>query len=221
MLNPFIRIHNFDVLLLQEVAHPFPIVINGYQVFYNIGTNRRGTAILSRDTIPLTNISKLPTGRAIATSLATLLIINVYAPSSTSKRAEREPFYNNELPYILRTASGKIILGGDFNCVLEAKDATGHANYSRSLTILTQSYALSEAWQTHHNRKVYTRYTAQNAAGLDRFYPTQNLMNRKQKTETLPAAFNDNLAVSLQISVTTTIARGRALWKLNPETLQQ
>jgi len=113
-----------------------------------------------------------------------------------------------------------VILGGDFNCVLEAKDTTGHANYSRSLAILTQGYALSDAWQTHHNRKVYTHYTAQNAARLDRFYLTQNLMNRKQKIETLPAAFTVHFAVSLQISMTT-IAQGRALWKLNPETLKQ
>jgi hypothetical protein len=72
--------------------------------------------------------------------------------------------------------------------VLEAKDTTGHANYNRSLTVLTQGYALSEAWQAHHNRKVYTHYTAQNAARLDPFYLTQNLMNRKKKIETLSPA---------------------------------
>jgi exonuclease III len=136
MLNTLIRIHNFDVLILQEVTHPFPIVLNGCQVYYNIGTNRRGTAVVSRDTIPLTNISKLPTGRAIAASVGILLIINIYAPSGASKHTERETFYNNELPYLLRTPSEEIILGGDFNCVLEAKDTTGHANYSRSLAIL-------------------------------------------------------------------------------------
>jgi exonuclease III len=66
MLNASLRIHNFDVLLLQEVVHPFSTAFYGYDVHYKIGTSRRGTAIVTRDTIQLTNISKIPSGRAIA-----------------------------------------------------------------------------------------------------------------------------------------------------------
>ena len=51
----------------------------------------------------------------MAASLGEIQIINIYAPSGTSKRRERENFYNNELPYILDTASADIVMGGDVN----------------------------------------------------------------------------------------------------------
>jgi len=127
VLDAFVHLHNFDVLLLHEVTHPLPTVINGYNIYYNIGTKKRGTAILSRDAIPLINISKLPSGRAIAASLGTLSIINIYALSGTAKRTERETFFNNELPYLLRSVSDELILGGDFHCVLEAVTETSVA----------------------------------------------------------------------------------------------
>jgi hypothetical protein len=60
MLNAFLLIHNFDVLLLQEVVHLFSTVFYGYDVHYFIGTSRRGAAIVTRDIIQLTNISKIP-----------------------------------------------------------------------------------------------------------------------------------------------------------------
>ena len=40
---------------------------------------------------------------------------------------------NNEVPYILATAGDHILLGGDFNCILDPRDATGGYNYSRAL----------------------------------------------------------------------------------------
>jgi len=87
MLNAYIRIHNFDVLLIQVIQ--FSTEIQGHKVHYNIGTYRRRTAFLARDTIPLSNISELPSERAIAAYFDTLYIINIYVPSSTSKRTEK------------------------------------------------------------------------------------------------------------------------------------
>jgi len=152
MLEAFVRLHELDIILLQEVTHPLNVGLYGYTVYYNIGTNRRGTAILARDTVHITNISKLPSGRAIAAPLGTLLNINIYAPSGTAKRQEREAFFNNDLPYILGTASDDILLGGDFNCVLGANDSTGHGTFSRSLATLVQGYWIRDAWQARPDR---------------------------------------------------------------------
>jgi exonuclease III len=103
------------------------------------------TPALTRDTIVVTNLSRIPSGRPIAATLGTLHIINVYAPFGTSKRAERESF-NNDLPFFLESASDDVLLGGDFNCVLEAADSTGYGSFSHSLATLVQGYALREAW---------------------------------------------------------------------------
>jgi exonuclease III len=80
MLDAFVRLHDIDILLTQEVTNPFTIGFQGYTIHYNIGTSRRGTAILTRETIVVTNLFRIPSGRAIAASLGTLLIVNVYAP---------------------------------------------------------------------------------------------------------------------------------------------
>jgi exonuclease III len=55
-----------------------------------------------------------------------ITLINIYAPSGNSKRTEREYLFNNELAYLLRNTPTNILLGGDFNSVLEPADTTGH-----------------------------------------------------------------------------------------------
>ena len=220
MLNAFVRLHDIDILLLQEVTHPFNTGFQGYTIHYNIGTSRRGTAILTRDTIVVTNLSRLPSGRAIAATLGTLLIINIYAPSGTSKRAERESFYNNDLPLLLESASDDILLGGDFNCVLDAADSTGRGSFSRSLAALVQGYALRDAWQARPDSHAYTHHTIHVATRIDRFYMSRDLMTRKTGIATVAAAFTDHLAVVLRLSWSTLLPRrGRGTWKLNSDIL--
>jgi exonuclease III len=81
----------------------------------------------------------------MAATFGELLIDNLYAPSGTSKRTEREDFFNHDLPQTLSAAPADIILGGDFNCILETTDATGHGCYSRALATLLHGYSLRDA----------------------------------------------------------------------------
>jgi exonuclease III len=107
MLDAFVRSHELDILLMQEVTNPFNNGFQGYNIHYNIGTSRRGSAILTRESIVLTNITRIPSGRAIAGTFGALLIANVYAPSGTSKRTEREDFFNHDLPLTLECSPGR------------------------------------------------------------------------------------------------------------------
>jgi exonuclease III len=97
MLEAYVRLHDLDVVPLQEVTRPLTIGLHGYNIQYNIGTTRRGTTIITRDTITVTNPVRIPSGCAVAVSLGALTIINVYAPSGSAKRQEREAFFNNDL----------------------------------------------------------------------------------------------------------------------------
>jgi len=120
--------HDINILLMQEVTHPSLDNLNGYTVHYNIGTSQRGTSIAARDNIQLSNITRMPSGRAIAAEFKGIWLVNIYAPSGAAKRNEREQFFSSDLTYILRAALENIILGGDFNCVLDKSDTTGHFN---------------------------------------------------------------------------------------------
>ena len=99
MLAEFLRTWEIDILLVQEVTQPVLHGIAGYTTQYNIGTSRRGTAIVARDGITLTNVTRLPSGMAITVRFQDLWIINVYAPSGTARRQESEIFYASELPF--------------------------------------------------------------------------------------------------------------------------
>jgi hypothetical protein len=48
-------------------------------------------------------------------------------------KQESERFFTSELPYLLTAETGHILLGGNFNCMLEAAETTGGFTYSRAL----------------------------------------------------------------------------------------
>jgi exonuclease III len=80
MLETFLRLQEIVMLLLQEVTQYILDVLHGYTTYYNVGTSMRGTAIVTRDEIQLTSVSKIPSGRMIAAKFREVWIINIYAP---------------------------------------------------------------------------------------------------------------------------------------------
>jgi hypothetical protein len=66
MLETFVRVHDLELVLLQEVTHQFNTPFSGYDIHYNIGSSRRATAFLLRNTLMATNLSRIPSGRAMA-----------------------------------------------------------------------------------------------------------------------------------------------------------
>ena len=130
MLDALLRRPETDILLVQGFTHHVLNNFQGYTTKYNLGANRRGTAIVAKDGINLENIIMNPSGHAMAAKLRDIWIINVYAPSRTEMKQERERFFNSELPYLLTGETGHILLSGDFNCILEASNTTGGFNYS-------------------------------------------------------------------------------------------
>jgi len=85
MLTEYIRRHDLDIVFLQEIIDPELLPMPGYDVYYNIGSDISGTAIVARNDIMLQNINKSPSGRAKATEYKGLYTVNIYAPSGTAK----------------------------------------------------------------------------------------------------------------------------------------
>ena len=94
MLADFIRRHDFDIIFTQEVTSTEVMNVRGYNAHLNIGTSIRGTAILAKRTLHLTNITTLSSGRAIAADYKGIRFINVYAPSGQ----QGGPTENNSIP---------------------------------------------------------------------------------------------------------------------------
>ena len=123
----------------------------------------------------------------------------MYAPSGKAMKQERDCFFNSELPYLLTGETGHILLGGDFNCILEASDTTGGFTNSQALTELVHGLAQTETCQSNPTRKVYTHYSASGGTRIDRMYATRELLERKLSVEATVAQFTDHLAICLRI----------------------
>ena len=195
ILVEFMRLQEIDILLVQEVTKPVLHNIYGYNTHYNIGTTMRGIA--TRDSVSLENVTMLPSGRAIVAKFREIWIINLYAPSGTTRKQDRKKFHNNEVSYIVATAGDHILLGGYFNCILEPTDATGGYNHRRALHELINGLAMVYTWQPNNDSRVYTHISASGASRLYRIYVTKELNSRKWGVEVVATAFTDHLAVCL------------------------
>jgi exonuclease III len=187
------------ILFAQEVKNTEVLQMQGYTSYCNIGTTMRGTAILAREGLHLENVAAAPTGRAIVATFRGLLLLNIYAPSETSKKGERDQLFNLELPTLLRTDYTHVVCGGDFNCVLHHTDVQCHYYKSRTLEELIHGFNLRDAWTVNSLRPTYTFYYAAGATRIDRFYLPSDWYCRKSGTRNLPVAFTDQCAVVTSI----------------------
>ena len=86
VLGDFLFLQDIDIALLQEVTTTNLTFIRNYIVHCNIGTEGRGTAILSKTGINLTDVMRLPSGRGIVAHISGTRIVNIYAPSGAEKK---------------------------------------------------------------------------------------------------------------------------------------
>lgn len=87
-----------DIICLQEVENE-ELTLPGYNIVFNVDHSRRGTAIALKDFIKFTHVEKSLDSRMITLRVLNTTIANVYAPSGTAMRAERERFFNTTLAY--------------------------------------------------------------------------------------------------------------------------
>jgi endonuclease/exonuclease/phosphatase family metal-dependent hydrolase len=181
----------------------------------NIGTDRRGAAILAKDGLVLSNIQRLPLGRGMSASFRGILIVNIYAPSGAEKRQQRDAFYNTEVVHLIPSSSTAMILAGDFNCVI-TKDCTGQRNCSRALARLIRRLDFIDVWEATPTRTAYAHYTATGTSRIYRIYVTHYLRRRQQGVETVAAAFTDHFAVILRLTVDVPCSlRAKGYWQMN------
>jgi exonuclease III len=106
MLQHFVHVNDIDLLCVQEVNTNNIQMIRNYTTQNNIGTEGRGTAFIYKDIYTLTDVRIMSSGRGIMATFNGIRIVNIYAHSGTSRKAERETFFNVEVPrfmYVQRT----------------------------------------------------------------------------------------------------------------------
>lgn len=228
ILLSFLKLHMVDVALLQEVATPafnFP----GYEELVNLGPRRRGTAILFRTGVQLSDVIQLPSGRALSARLGDVTIVNVYAPSGTQGRKERDRFFEVEVAPLLASAGDRFVWGGDFNAVLSGAETTGTAYPCLTLKRIVSEAGLKDAWKELRPSEPGFTYVAPRgacASRLDRFYLSTELHSTAQHIDILPCTVSDHHALLLTVDLPIRSSGGaptgskRSQWKLDPAILQ-
>ena len=173
-LRTFIRTLELDIVFIQEIENE-QLSLPGFNVICNVDQMRRGTAIALKDYIQFSHVEKSLDGRLIALRIQNTTLCNIYAPSGSALRAERERFFNGTLAFYLRYNTPHIILAGDFNCVLRVSDSTG-ANSSPALQASVQQLQLHDLWLKLYPAIPAPTYVTHNAASrLDRIYISTGL----------------------------------------------
>jgi hypothetical protein len=79
MPDEYLPKHEIEILLPQKVTHTDFDMIRGYNAYTNVATNNRGTAMITREQITLTDITRLPLGRGMAARYRGVWLANLYA----------------------------------------------------------------------------------------------------------------------------------------------
>jgi exonuclease III len=202
----------------------------GHAIFFSHGlTNSRGVITI----IPkyLGGTSKLfysdLDGRILIVELningVLYYILNIYAPSSNIEK-DKLNFINKLKSELLPLINNNIIIGGDWNIVLDPNiDKKGGSNiakypkYRENLLGFLELFDLSDCWRLHHpNKRQYTwRQTKPTIfCRLDMIFISSNLLNITKKCSIDLGHKTDHSSVKVTFQLSN-FKRGKGIWKFN------
>ena len=108
-------------------------------------------------------------GRVIIFDIEDITFGNIYLHSGTDSKSRtgREKYCCDILPGLLINSKESGCIGGDFNCIVDNKDATNHpdSKLSKGLKRLIKVKDWKDSYRTiHPNTKVIYRYYKNNRA---------------------------------------------------------
>ena len=233
-LTTIMGVQKLDIIFLQEVrlsSEQLNLLVGslGFQAIANVDPehhSRPGTAILWRETLPVTDVFSLVMCRAQVAVLGPYMLLNIYAPSGTDKKYERSHLFGQDMFKALTLDSGAPwIIGGDWNCVLNIIDIEGGVGFGQKvspvLKDLVRSYNLCDVFRHQFPRtEEFTFFRAGKAPSrLDRFYISRSLVLGLSETFHL-ASLSDHCGLFMRLSLSLQLKSlpknpRRTYWKLN------
>ena len=233
-LRSMIKSHKPDVIFLQEVKFSSEEISSslnniGFKCKVNNADDdlKPGTALLWRNALPITEVFNVVTGRAQLAVMGDYVLLNVYAPSGSNLRHERELFFGQDIFRALALyPRTKCLLFGDFNCIISPQDVEHGIGFNQkkcpSLSDLLRFKNLTDVYRHLHPSKIeFTFFRPHVAASrLDRVYVAAELLIDVYTVQHI-ASLSDHFGVLMVMSldvlkVRTFSPRNRSTyWKLN------
>jgi exonuclease III len=224
-----------DIAFLQETkiqkAEVYESLkdISKGQIFFSLSQdNSAGVAILilprCLNYVDVISSSSDPNGRWICVSIdvlnTSLNLMCLYAPTSHQLRRE---FLNDVSTIIQDRTPENLIMGGDFNCILdEAKDRNSRSNFNDTshniLKHICENKSLLDTYRIENPEgQEFTWFSTDGrlASRLDRIYVERSLKGYMCKTNIKPVTFSDHNMFSITLDNADWVKRGDGFWKLN------
>ena len=221
-----------DIIFLQEVrmsAEQIEHLLKGFKAAVNVDPSqpsKPGTAMVWKEALPVTDVCPIVLCRAQMATLGPYKLLNIYAPSGSDKKQERNVFFGQEIFTSLQLdLHANWIFGGDYNCVLKAIDIEGGVGFNQkkclALEDLVRVADLKDIFRYQFPRKQeFTFFRASCAPSrLDRVYASAKLVNEVVAVSHI-ASLSDHCGILVRIKLyiertaLPTVQR-RTYWKLN------
>ena len=226
-----------NIIFLQEVrlsSEQLEPLLRGFKAVSNVdleNSSRPGTAIAWKENLPVENVVSLVDCRLQIASLGNLDLINVYAPSGSSKKQDRAQFYKKDVFQSLQLSDKKsYVLGGDFNAVLSILDIEGGIGFPSkkcdSLKKLVEAFNLIDPFREKFPfKKEFTFHRpGSSSSRLDKFYLSTRLLPQVPDICHCPS-LSDHFGVKLtfhhQVEYIPSPPRKKSYWKLNNAILHE
>ena len=153
-----------------------------------------------------------------------ITLVNLYAPNDDNPN-----FFNTLFTHLLDFQCEEIIIGGDFNLVLDIEKgksgglARTHLNAKKVVNDFCENMDLVDAWRILNSdisRFTWRQKHPEVHCRLDFFLVSQSILGNVTRTDITPGFQTDHSMISLNISSHTN-KRGPGFWKLNTSLLNE
>ena len=212
-IESFLKSNRIDILNCQEInieANSFnndDFISSSYEIITNNARNKYGTCCMISNDLLYENVKVDTNGRIIAFNIGNITFCNVYLPSGNDPlmRSSRENYAAEIIPQILINCKDIGCIGGDWNNIVENRDATKNASskQSKSLKRLINNFSWVDSYRKlHPGGQQYSRYYdnsvhGEGASRIDRMYHYGQLT--VLEADYVGVAFSDHLAFIVKI----------------------
>ena len=226
----WLRAKKPSICMLQEVhctenSNPFWKAEWGYEAFFSsFESNKAGVCILFQNNFNLQFYRSYidPSGRFIICDIKAdeklLTLANIYAPNE-----DNPLFFQNFFEHLSEFNCDDIIIGGDFNLVLDIeKDKKGglpktQQNSLKIIKDFSENLNLLDPWRVlnpDEYRYTWRQRKPEIHCRLDFFLLSQSIFGSVNSVDISPGYKTDHSLVTLKLSLHTN-QRGPGFWKLN------
>ena len=168
-IESFIKSYKIDILNCQEINisedsfSSCNFITSSYDIITNNARNKYGTCCIVSNNFQTENIKSDTNGRVIAFDIGSITFCNVYLPSGTEPimKNSRENYAAEILPQILINSKDMGCIGGDWNSIVENRDATKNPGNKQSVSLkrLIKNFDWIDSFrQLYPNADQYSRY---------------------------------------------------------------